>query len=77
MKIFDGLDEFVAAAGSQLGPTDWLPVEQDRVDQFADGGGSRSVRVRDGDDELLFESDQEVAPIESSAFRSLASLALR
>ena len=36
MKVFDGLDEFVAAAGSQLGPTDWLPVEQDRVNQFAD-----------------------------------------
>jgi acyl dehydratase len=36
VKIFDGLDEFVAAAGSQLGPTDWLPVEQERVDQFAD-----------------------------------------
>jgi acyl dehydratase len=36
VRVFDGLDEFVAAAGSALGPTDWLPVEQDRVDQFAD-----------------------------------------
>lgn len=36
MKVFDGLDEFVAATGSQLGPTDWLPVEQDRVNKFAD-----------------------------------------
>jgi acyl dehydratase len=36
VRVFDGLDEFVAAAGSELGPTDWLPVEQDRVDQFAD-----------------------------------------
>ncbi len=36
MKVFDGLDEFVAATGSQLGPTDWLSVEQDRVNKFAD-----------------------------------------
>jgi acyl dehydratase len=36
MKVFNGLDELVASAGSQLGPTDWLPVEQDRVNQFAD-----------------------------------------
>jgi acyl dehydratase len=36
MQVFNGLDELVAAAGSQLGPTDWLPVEQDRVNEFAD-----------------------------------------
>ena len=36
MKKFNGLDEFVAAAGSQLGPTDWLEVTQDRVNLFAD-----------------------------------------
>ena len=36
MKKFSGLDEFVAAQGSQLGPTDWLEVTQDRVNQFAD-----------------------------------------
>jgi acyl dehydratase len=36
VKVFDGLDEFVAATGSQLGPTDWLSVEQDRVNTFAD-----------------------------------------
>jgi acyl dehydratase len=36
VKVFDGLDEFVAATGSQLGPTGWLSVEQDRVNKFAD-----------------------------------------
>jgi acyl dehydratase len=36
VKKFSGLDEFVAAQGSQLGPTDWLEVTQDRVNQFAD-----------------------------------------
>jgi acyl dehydratase len=36
VKKFSGLDEFVAAEGSQLGPTDWLKVTQERVDLFAD-----------------------------------------
>jgi acyl dehydratase len=36
VKAFNGLDEFVAAEGSQLGPTDWLEVTQERVNLFAD-----------------------------------------
>jgi acyl dehydratase len=36
VKTFKGLDEFVAAEGSQLGPTDWLEIGQDRVNLFAD-----------------------------------------
>ena len=36
MKKFSGLDEFVAAQGSELGPTDWLEVTQERVNLFAD-----------------------------------------
>src|SRR3954468_17692892 len=36
VKKFSGLDDFVAAQGSQLGPTDWLEVTQDRVNLFAD-----------------------------------------
>ena len=36
MKTFSGLDELVAAQGSQLGPTEWLEVAQDRVNVFAD-----------------------------------------
>ena len=36
MKKFSGLEELVAAEGSQLGPTDWLEITQDRVNQFAD-----------------------------------------
>ncbi|OBI75878.1 MaoC family dehydratase [Mycobacterium sp. E740] len=36
MKKFNDLDEFIAAEGSQLGPTDWLDVTQDRVNLFAD-----------------------------------------
>jgi acyl dehydratase len=36
VKKFSGLDEFVAAQGEELGPTDWLEVTQDRVNLFAD-----------------------------------------
>ncbi len=36
MKKFKDLSEFVAAEGSQLGPTEWLEVTQDRVNLFAD-----------------------------------------
>ena len=36
MKRFDGLDEFIAAEGTQLGPTQWLEITQDRVNLFAD-----------------------------------------
>ncbi|OWM00006.1 dehydratase [Mycolicibacterium peregrinum] len=39
MKIFNGLDEFVAAAGSELGPTDWMEITQERVNLFADATG--------------------------------------
>ncbi|WP_326547452.1 MaoC family dehydratase [Mycolicibacterium sp. ND9-15] len=36
MKKFSDLDEFIAAEGSQLGPTEWLEVTQERVNLFAD-----------------------------------------
>src|SRR5215510_11415487 len=36
VKKFNGLDEFAAAQGTQLGPTEWLEVDQDRVNLFAD-----------------------------------------
>ena len=35
MKVFGGLDEFVAALGTHLGPTDWMEISQERVDMFA------------------------------------------
>ncbi|AKS36717.1 MaoC family dehydratase [Mycolicibacterium goodii] len=36
MKVFDNLDALAAAVGTELGPTDWLEITQDRVDLFAD-----------------------------------------
>lgn len=39
MRVFTSLDELADAVGSELGTSDWLAVEQDRVDQFADATG--------------------------------------
>ncbi|MBJ7336158.1 MaoC/PaaZ C-terminal domain-containing protein [Mycolicibacterium sp.] len=36
MKIFSDLNEFAVALGSQLGPTDGLQIDQDRVNLFAE-----------------------------------------
>lgn len=36
MKKFNGLAEFIAAEGAELGPTEWLQISQDRVDLFAE-----------------------------------------
>ena len=37
--LLDGPDGVRAAVGTHLGHSDWLTVEQDRVDQFADATG--------------------------------------
>lgn len=39
MRTFSGLEEFAAAEGSALGPTEWLEITQDRVNLFADATG--------------------------------------
>src|SRR3954470_24966096 len=36
VTVFAGLAELTAAEGAELGPTDWLVLDQARVDQFAD-----------------------------------------
>ena len=36
VAIFRSADELRAAAGREAGPTDWITVEQSRVDAFAD-----------------------------------------
>ena len=39
MRVFTTLDEVAAAVGEELGTTDWLTIDQDRVNQFADATG--------------------------------------
>jgi acyl dehydratase len=39
MRVFNSLDEVVAAKGEELGTSDWLRIDQGRVDTFADATG--------------------------------------
>jgi acyl dehydratase len=39
MRIFTTLDEVIDAVGQELGTSEWLTIEQDRVDQFAEATG--------------------------------------
>ena len=37
--VYRSIEELTAAVGTPLGPTDWVAVEQSRVDAFADATG--------------------------------------
>jgi acyl dehydratase len=39
MRVFENLDEFIAAAGTDLGTSDWMLVDQKRIDTFAEATG--------------------------------------
>ncbi|KRB80447.1 dehydratase [Nocardioides sp. Root190] len=39
MKVYDGVAGFANATGDVLGTSDWLEVDQARIDQFADATG--------------------------------------
>ena len=39
MRVFTTLDEVAAAAGQELGTSDWVEITQERVGQFADATG--------------------------------------
>ena len=36
MRMFTTFEEIQAAAGEEIGSTDWVEITQERVDQFAD-----------------------------------------
>ena len=38
-RIFTSADEITAAIGEPLGSSDWLTIEQDRINAFADATG--------------------------------------
>src|SRR4051794_28438676 len=54
MRVFTTLDEVVAATGQDLGTSEWLTIEQDRVDLFAEATGDHQwihvdvERAKDG-----------------------------
>ncbi|MFI8304991.1 MaoC family dehydratase [Streptomyces sp. NPDC085927] len=39
MRIFHSAEELAGSAGADLGTSDWLTVDQDRIDRFADATG--------------------------------------
>jgi acyl dehydratase len=39
MRVFKDLDELEAAVGEKIGPTDWMPITQQRVNMFAEATG--------------------------------------
>jgi acyl dehydratase len=39
MRVFNGVDELKAAKGEQIGTSDWLTIDQDRIDKFAEATG--------------------------------------
>lgn len=54
MKLFDTPAQLIGAEGTILGPTEWLAIEQDRVNGFADVTGDHQwihvdvERAKDG-----------------------------
>ncbi len=41
VKAFQSIEEFAGAAGTGLGTSDWVVIDQDRIDRFADATGDR------------------------------------
>jgi acyl dehydratase len=39
MRVFTTLEEIAAAAGEELGTSEWVTIDQERVDRFADATG--------------------------------------
>jgi len=54
MRTFGSIDEFARAKGETFGPTEWVDVDQKRVDTFADATGDHQwihvdpERAKDG-----------------------------
>ena len=39
MTVFESLDELRQGVGTRMGPTEWVQIDQDRIDEFADATG--------------------------------------
>jgi acyl dehydratase len=54
MRVFTTFDEVAEAAGTELGTSDWVTIDQARVNQFADATGDHQwihvdvARAKDG-----------------------------
>jgi acyl dehydratase len=41
MRVFESLEAFTSAVGSELGTSEWFAITQERIDQFAEATGDR------------------------------------
>ncbi|MDN5895517.1 MAG: MaoC family dehydratase, partial [Nocardioides sp.] len=54
MRVFTSMDEVAGATGTELGTSDWLEIDQERVNTFADATGDHQwihvdvERAKDG-----------------------------
>src|ERR1700710_1981233 len=54
MRVFSSFEEIEAATGEELGTSEWVTIEQERVDQFAEATGDHQwihvdvERAKDG-----------------------------
>lgn len=39
MRLFENLAEYAAAAGTEIGVSDWMEIDQQRINLFADATG--------------------------------------
>ena len=39
MRLFENLAEYAAAAGTEIGVSDWMEIDQERINLFADATG--------------------------------------
>jgi acyl dehydratase len=39
VKVFGSVDDLAAAVGRELGTSDWITIDQERIDRFADATG--------------------------------------
>jgi acyl dehydratase len=54
MRVFDGVDDLRAAVGTQLGTGEWVTIDQQQIDMFAEATGDHqwihidAERAKDG-----------------------------
>lgn len=69
MQVFANIQEFAAAAGTSLGTTEWLEIDQNRIDTFA---------AATGDHQWIHTDPEKAAdgPFKSTIAHGLLTLSL-
>ena len=43
MKVFDNLEAYAAEVGNEIGVSEWMVIDQDRINKFAEATGDLAV----------------------------------